>query len=239
MSFAIAATALIMLRRLKAASAKKRLTLLYIHLFAFVFPFLFFLFYRGCQSYFSGCDQAKAIATMFGLTAGIATAIALALAPIVFVKRQSGKSILLQGTSLNNCLQEHSLQLGIKPPKLYVINSATPVAFSFSLFTPKIFLSAGLFDILGKKEIEAIILHELAHIISKASVLRLSAHVARLLSPFSALANFLDGSSVGDEEAKADKFAAGIQGTARHLDSAKEKIIKFCREKEGKESASF
>ncbi|MBI2580455.1 M48 family metalloprotease [Candidatus Woesearchaeota archaeon] len=233
LSFAIAIAALVMLRRLKTADTKKRLTLLYIHVFAFVFPFLFFVFFRGCQSYFSGCDQAKAIATMLGLTAAIATVIALAVAPVIFVKRQSRKATALHGGYLNSFAAKHSQHLGVKQPKIYVLNTANPVAFSFSMFTPRIFLSAGLFDILGKKEIEAILLHELAHIKNRASLLRMSAHVARMLSPLSALANFLGSSTVSREEEAADGYAALVQGTSGHLASAKEKIISYNRERPG------
>lgn len=231
LSFAIAFAALIMLRRLKAASAKKRLTLLYIHVFAFVFPLLFFAFFRGCQSYFSGCDQTKAILTMLGLTAAISTVIALAIAPVVFVKRHARKSLPLKGSYWGRFAKRHAETLAVRQPKLYALNTAAPVAFSFSLLTPRIFLSAGLFDILGKKEVEAIVLHELAHIKDRASLLKLSAHIARLLSPFSALANFLGGSRVDEDESAADKFAADIQGTSRHLDSAKARITSYCRER--------
>src|SRR3989338_7814203 len=233
LSFAIAIAALVMLRRLKTASTKKRLPLLYVHVFAFVFPFLFFIFFRGCQSYFSGCDQAKAILALLGLTAGISTIIALAIAPLVFVKRHARKSVPMQGSYWDRFAKKHAEALAIRQPRLYALNTATPVAFSFSLFTPRIFLSAGLFDILGKKEIEAIILHELAHIKSRASLLRMSAHVARMLSPLSALANFLGSSTVSQEEEAADGYAALVQGTSGHLASAKEKIISYNRERSG------
>lgn len=232
-SFIIAIAALVMLRRLKAGSSRKRLTLLYIHVFAFVFPFLFFIFFRGCQSYFSGCDQAKAISAMLGLTAAISTVIALAVAPVVFVKRHVRKSVPLQGSYLDRFAKRHAEALAIRQPKLYALNVATPVAFSFSLLTPRIFLSAGLFDILGKKEVEAIVLHELAHIKSRASLFRMSAHVARMLSPLSALANFLGNSTVSQEEDAADAYAVQVQGTALHIESAKARIIAYnrCRSK--------
>lgn len=227
LSFAIAFAALIMLRRLKAASARKRLSLLYVHVFAFVFPFLFFAFFRGCQSYFSGCDKAKAITAMLALTALISTVIAAAVAPLVFVKRQARKGVLLQNSHWNRFVEKHAEALSIRHPRIYVLNTAAPVAFSFSFMSPKVFLSAGMFDILGKKEIEAILLHEIAHIRNGASILRLSGHVARLLSPFARLANFLGGSRVDEEESAADKFAADIQGTPRHLDSAKAKVADY------------
>ncbi len=231
LSFVIAIAALVMLRRMKTADTRKRLTLLYVHVFTFVFPFLFFIFFRGCQSYFSGCDRVNAILTMLGLTAAISTVIALAIAPVVFVKRHARKSLPLQGSYWDRFAKRHAEALAIKRPKLYALNAAAPVAFSFSLLTPRIFLSAGLFDILGRREIEAILLHELAHIKSRASLFKLSAHVARLLSPMAVLANFI-GSSDSDEF-YADEYAAKVQGTSRYLDSAKGKIASYvsCRVK--------
>ncbi len=233
LSFTIAIAALIMLRRLKTASTRQRLSLLYVHVFAFVFPFLFFIFFRGCQSYFSGCDQAKAILTMLGLTAAISTVIALAIVPVVFVKRHARKSLPLQGSYLDRFAKRHAVTLAIKQPKLYILNTAAPVAFSFSLLTPKIFLSAGLFDILSRKELEAVVLHELAHIKNGASIMRLSGHVARLLSPFARLANFLGGSAIAEDELAADSFAVNVQGTNLHLEAAKRKIIIFNCERSG------
>ena len=230
-SFMIAIAAFVMLRRLKTADTKKRLTLLYIHVFAFVFPFLFFVFFRGCQSYFSGCDKTKAIVTMIGLTALIATIIAAAVAPVIFAKRHSSKAVLLEDSYWNNFVRKHSEMLAVEQPRLYVLNTAATVAFSFSFLKSKIFLSAGLFDILGRKEIEAIILHELAHIRNKSSFFKLSAHIARLLSPFAALANFMGGNSVNEEEASADCYAATAQGTYRHLDSAKSKMAAYNSER--------
>ncbi|MBI2550634.1 M48 family metalloprotease [Candidatus Woesearchaeota archaeon] len=231
LSFTIAIAALVMLRRLKTADTKKRLTLLYIHVFAFAFPFLFFAFFRGCQQYFSGCSQAKAIVTMIGLTALIATIIAAAVAPVIFAKRHSRKSLPLRGSYWDKFTKRHAETLVIKQPKLYALNTAAPVAFSFSLLTPRIFLSAGLFDILGRKEIEAIVLHELAHIRNKASFFKLSAHVARLLSPFAALANFMGGITLNAEEESADLYAATTQGTYKYLDSAKSKMAAYNSER--------
>ena len=230
LSFAIAIAALVMLRRLKTAGAKKRLMLLYVHVFAFVFPFLFFLFFRGCQSYFSGCDKAKAIAAMLGITVIIASILALAAAPLVFVKRYSRKSVELADKRWNNFVKRQAERLMVREPKIFVVDDAAPTAFSFSFLQPRIFLSVGLFEVLAREEIEAIILHELAHIKSRVTYIKLSAHLARLLSPFSVLANFLGGASGGSvarEESAADDFAARIQGTFCHLDSAKRKIVNY------------
>ncbi len=228
-SFLVSIAALVMFRRLRAASVRKRLSMLYIHIFAFIFPFLFFAFFRGCQNYFSGCGQAKAVITMLALTAGIATLIALAIAPIIFIKRQAGKSILLEGSCWNRFIAQH-VPLNRKQPMLHIVDTAAPVAFSASVVAPRIFLSAGLFEILRKREIEAILLHEIAHIASRASVVRLSQYFARLLSPFAVLAGFLND-DVSRDEISADAFAVSVQGTSRFLDSAKVKIIRYNSER--------
>ena len=233
LSFGIAIAALIMLKRLKTASTRQRLSLLYVHVFAFVFPFLFYAFFRGCQSYFSGCSQAKAIVTMLALTAFISTIIASAVAPLVFVKRQARKSTLVNNSHWNRFVARHAEALSIRQPRMFVLNTATPVAFSFSFLSSKVFLSAGLFDILSRKELEAVVLHELAHIKNGASLMRLSGHVARLLSPFARLANFLGGSAIAEDELAADTFAANVQGTILHLEAAKRKIIIFNCERSG------
>lgn len=231
LSFTIALASLVALRRWQTASTRQRLSLLYVHVFAFVFPVLFFLFFRGCQSYLSGCDQTKAIITMLGLTALIAIILAFALAPFIFVKKYSRKSVLMKDNHWAGFVKRQSQKLGLRESSMFVIDSAAPVAFSFSFMQPRIFLSVGLFELLGKKEIEAIILHELAHIKSRATFVKLSAYMARILSPFSALANFLGESSVSEEEAAADSFAAEMQGTFSHLDSAKRKIMLYYSER--------
>ena len=228
LSFTIAIAALVALRRLKAAGTRQRLTLLYVHVFAFVFPFLFYAFFRGCNSYLSGCDHAKAIAIMLGLTAAISTVFAMALAPFILVKGYAKKSVLISSTHwAAQFVNLQSSNLMLRAPMVFVVASAAPVAFSFSFLQPRIFLSVGLFEILGRKEIEAIILHELAHVKSRATYIKLSAHWARLLSPFSVLADFLGPGSAGVEEASADSFAAAAQGTSLFLNSAKRKITQY------------
>ena len=139
----------------------------------------------------------------------------------------------MTGNHWSGFVKRHSRKLALREPRVFVVDSAAPVAFSFSFMQPKIFLSVGLFELLGKKEIEAIILHELAHIKSRVTFVKLSAYLARLLSPLSALANFLGGSSMSEEEAAADSFAAETQGTFSHLESAKRKIVHYYSERTG------
>ena len=75
------------------------------------------------------------------------------------------------------------------------------------------------------------LLHELSHIRSRASVFKLSLHVARVLSPFAVLASFCGSQSVSREEDSADNYAANVQGTSRYIDSAKAKVTDYARKK--------
>ncbi len=225
LSFAISIIAFVMLKRAKSLETRKRLLLLYVHVFAFVFPFLFYMAFRGCQSYFSGCSQLKAILSLVGLTGIISGLIALGVAPIVFARRYAGRAVSINGGKWKAFLAGQSERLGVRQPSLHVLNTAKPVAFSFFFVKPRIFLSVGLFDILGRREIEAILLHELAHIKNRVSLLKLSTHIARFLSPFAMLAAFTG--NCGEEEAHADSYAILAQGNCKSLNSAKLKISEY------------
>ena len=117
----------------------------------------------------------------------------------------------------------------IKMPKIYIFDNANPIAFSFKSLKSMIFISAGLMDLLNKKEIEAVILHELWHIKRKASILTMSVSLLRFFSPLSLLARFHHDSD--KEESHADRFAITTQKTDKHLKSAKTKMDKFERSK--------
>ena len=84
-----------------------------------------------------------------------------------------------------------------------------------------VFLSIGLLDILRKKEIEAVLLHELHHVASGSSTFKLSTALLRL-SPFSVLRNFAP--DLGEDERAADAFVRQVQRTDRHLEAARRKI---------------
>ena len=86
-----------------------------------------------------------------------------------------------------------------------------------------IFVSKKLLSILNRKELEAVLLHELAHISSKSSVFKVSAFLMNF-SPLSIFNSF--GGDLTLEEKKADEFVIKMQKTNRHLLSAKRKMEK-------------
>jgi Zn-dependent protease with chaperone function len=136
------------------------------------------------------------------------------------------KNEIING-SLYDFVRRYSKRLNISAPKIYAVNKAEPVAFSFRSFKSAIFLSIGLFDILDRKETEAVVLHELAHIKQKSSIIKFSNQILNVFSPLSIVARFNHDSSY--EEEAADKFVVKVQKTAGHISSAKMKLRDFDR----------
>ena len=121
-------------------------------------------------------------------------------------------------------VRKYSRLMKIRMPNIYIIDKAKPVAFSFKSFKSAIFISVGMLDILNKKEIQAVLLHELAHIKQKSSIMKFSSSLLRL-SPLSVLARFHH--DTGKEEHEADMFAIRTQGTPKYIRSAKSKIRNY------------
>src|SRR5574341_375220 len=101
--------------------------------------------------------------------------------------------------------------------KLYLIDKARPVAFTLS---DKIFISVGMFELLTRKELEAVLLHELYHVKLRVSWGKFSAGFVRVFSPIA----WFSSSSVENEEKCADAFAAKMQKSGKYVNSAKKKV---------------
>lgn len=110
-------------------------------------------------------------------------------------------------------------QTGIRA-ELYLIDKAKPVAFTLR---NKIFISVGMFELLSRKELEAVLLHELCHISTRASWGKFSSNFVRLFSPIA----WFSSHSVEQEEKAADAFAVKVQNTEKFLVSAKKKVSVF------------
>ncbi len=108
---------------------------------------------------------------------------------------------------------------------MFYINSARPYAYSLKTIKGAIFISVGLFEILSKKEIQAVILHELYHIKQRSSFYKFSTN---FLKTFSITPSFLNlNKSLQQEEKSADRFAIKTQKTSKHIKQAKKKISLF------------
>lgn len=215
-SFLIALVCFIIIKKANL-NVIKRTLLIYAHLFALIFPVGFFVFSMTCQMTFS-CHTLHAIIYAIPLTILISGLLGLFIAPYLY--RYSNKSIEVRNNFIHDFVKKYSKRLGIKTPKIYFFNSSRPLAFSFSSFAKFIFLSIGLTELFNKKEIEAVLLHELDHIKNKSSIFKFSTLIIKM-SPFSILSSF--NSDLDKEEKKADNYVIKIQKTNKHLNSAKDK----------------
>ncbi len=105
--------------------------------------------------------------------------------------------------------------------QFFWFDSAAPLAFSSR---KKVFLSQGLFEVLSPKELEAVILHEMYHVRSRGDWRKFSLLFNRAFSPF---AGFARSHGTEADERAADAFAERIQGTTKHVRSARRKILRF------------
>lgn len=222
-SFLLALLSFIFIRR-KGIELKKKIFLIYAHIFFLVFPFIFYLFFRGCQVYFYSCGMIKPTMIMLILTFFSAGIIGLIAAPFIFLRKYSRGSLKIKDSFVTKFINKYSKKLNISCPEIYVMDIAKPIAFSFSFIKKRIFVSIGMFDILSKKELNAVLLHELAHIKNRSSLFKFSTFFMKL-SPLAMFNSF--NKELDEEEVKADNVVFRFQRTNKYLVSAKEKICLF------------
>jgi len=222
-SFMLALMVFVKIR--KTENIKHKILLTYLHLFLLFFPLVFFAFNLSCDmgllnGFIYHCGIALTKIAIYGITASIILVMVLGYFVIPGVYKKRSREI--RGNAINTTIKKYAKKLKISLPRLYLLNLAKPVAFSTKNM---IFLSAGLTSLLTKKELEAVLLHELSHIKNRSSVLKLS----RLLLKFSPFSNFITlNKELSNEEIKADATVIRIQGTKKYLNSAKLKVSKYC-----------
>lgn len=197
---------------------RKKVFFIYLHL-AFLFsPAIYLLVRQECGFPVWTCPYNKLIflgilSVSFILFSG------MFLVPRIFIlitrpKRVDTRWIL-------DFINNYSNMLRIKAPRIFLANEARPFAYSLFAFYPSILISVGMFDIFYRKEIEAVLLHELYHLRSRAPIFKFSTVFAKFISPIARVFGFFDELSL--EEKRADEFAVKMQGTDKFLESAKRK----------------
>ncbi|MDI6721384.1 MAG: M56 family metallopeptidase [Candidatus Aenigmarchaeota archaeon] len=227
-SLSVAIVSLIAIKKFRL-STKEKVGLIYSHLIFLSFPFFVLTTDVACGVACMPCGNniSNLAALAFPATLLFSTAAGFFIIPAFYMF--FNKKSETENYHIIRFARTHSKRMKIRMPKIYVVDNANPMAFSFRSFSPMMFLSAGIIDILNKKEIEAVVLHELWHLKRKASVLTMSSSLLRFFSPLSLLARFHHDSD--KEEACADAFAARIQKTGKHLTSARRKMDEFERRK--------
>jgi len=192
--------------------------LLYAHLLFVLSPLFYFALSINCSmSVVNGLMSfCTAVLTKFvifilpPLMAGVFTGGYLFL-PYIYRKMSKPLSV--------RAFKELCKLTGIKA-ELYLVDKSKPVAFTLG---KRIFVSVGMFELLSKKELEAVLLHELYHVKSRASWGKFSAGFVKLFSPIA----WFSASSVEHEEKCADAFAVRMQKTTQFVSSAKKKVGEF------------
>ncbi len=197
---------------------RKKIFFIYLHLLLLFSPLIYLLFEQRCGFPIWNCPYRKfiflgVISIAFILFSG------MFLVPRIFMfltkPKQVGAKWIL------DFINTYSNTLKIKAPKIFLVNEAKPFAYSLFAFYPSILISVGMFDIFSRKEIEAVLLHELYHLRSRAPIFKFSTIFAKFISPIARVFGFFDELSA--EERRADEFAIKMQGADKFLVSAKKK----------------
>lgn len=222
-SIGVAALLLFVLKEYKLTT-KKKIALIYGHLTSLFFPLVIMGTTAVCGFFCLPCGSDMLILTLYALpsTLLVSTIAGFILIPSYYLYSSRGNEI--KSGYFKSFIKSSSRKLGIKEPKFYVLNKAEPVAFSFKNLMSGVFVSAGMFDVLRKKELEAVILHELAHIKLQSSIFKMSAFLMKF-SPFSLMKSFTG--DFEEEELKADEFVVKKQGTDKYILSAKNKTSEW------------
>lgn len=228
-SFFLAITLLVIfiIRRNKLSN-KSKLGILYGFIFFLVLPIAFYLYARTCQTTFLSCNAIQSIIYSLLVTAIASSVISFLFIPFIYGFSSKSKQIE-KDNAIFKIVEKYANKLGIKTPRLYVIDKAVPTAFSISHIKPSIFLTVVLLELLNSEESGAVLLHELGHLKQKSSLLKFTNSLFRLFSP---LSNFnVLHQELNQEERDADKVAIEIQKTDKYLISAKQKIADYHRKK--------
>ncbi len=203
----------------KAENIKRKVLYLYAHIFFLFSPLISTAILWKCAMPVYSCSPKIVI---YLLSAGAGITMLLSFITLPYLYSWASKSQEIKDEKINEFVQNQSKAIGMRKPKLYAIHEFTPHAYSITNIRPSIFLSVGLFELLDKKEREAVLLHELYHIQKKSSFWKFSINMLKVFSP---LALFVTvNESMDHEEKEADSFAVRTQGTKRFLNAAKYKI---------------
>jgi Zn-dependent protease with chaperone function len=210
----------------------KKLLLLYSILFFLFFPAVFYFYTQTCGgSLLYSCNPVQSFFYTTLIAIGISASIGFVATPFLYrfsskyqritEKREEWKEKWKKGALLKR-IQDYATQMGIAMPSVFIIDKAEPLAFSLSHIRPSLFVTVGLFDLLQKKEVDAVLLHELGHIKHRASFLKFTNSLLRFFFP---IANFnVFHNELDEEEQHADQIAVTMQGTVRYLTAAKQKM---------------
>ena len=213
--------------RNKNLSIGWKVFLIYAHIALLIVPIAIFAYSSGCAVPLYSCTgKALLYASPLILAAVITGAGILGyfFLPILYNRRF--KSIQLKDKKMLAFVHAMATKYRIKKPQVHILDEAVPKAYSFSSNRPAIFITMGMLDLLSRKEIEAVMLHEIGHLANKSSFVKFSSKLLKLVSPVAMFSPPVK-TAIHTEETAADCFAVNEQGTNIHLESARRKTQEF------------
>lgn len=219
-SFSLAIISLLMMRL--NLSTNKKIFLIYSHIVFLMFPIILYATHTTCGYFCFSCYSNPLRLALLALPTTMIASMLISSFTIPLVLIKTNNSRKLEFPWIRSFIEKYSKSLQIKSPKAYVIDKPDPSAFSFKTFKSAIFLSVGMLELFTKKEIEAVVLHELVHIKRSSSLLKLSHSILKIFSPFSIF--YMFNHNCSKEEKLADKLTVQIQKSDKYLLSAKQKL---------------
>lgn len=206
---------------------KNKLNWIYIAIFGILLPFVYVAVTMVCHIGFFGCTE-RTMMYSIPISFIVTLVIGYILIPFAYMKLKKNHKIVSDYQT--DFIESLASKNKIKKPPLYVFESSNPEAFSYSLFTPVIMISTRLYELLNKKELEAVLLHELGHLKNGSSYYKFAAFFAASLPVFSRIIDVVLVEK--KEESIADDFAVSIQKTNKHIKSARKKVHQYYKLKE-------
>lgn len=213
----IAAVVLLLLSRNLALSAKTRSVLMHSHLAFLLFPLVFFATTLSCQQV-GLCEVSLAQTLLFVIPVSITLGLIFGLLIVPFLHRWRAQP---ENNHWQKFVNTHAEKLNMrKPPDVFVVDSGQIEAYSTGGFKPAIFVTVGMLESLTTRQMQAVLLHELAHIREGSHALK---PITLLLRAFYPEPIVTPAAMIAEEERKADAFAAKVQKTDAYLKAAKRK----------------
>ncbi len=91
-------------------------------------------------------------------------AVGVGVLRLIFMRKVVARHVVLVDTHLQERVNELALQLHAAPTRIFLSLSNKPLAFTSGIFRPTIVLSTWMIKHLDRRELEAVLVHELEHV---------------------------------------------------------------------------
>ncbi|MBI4008925.1 M56 family metallopeptidase [Candidatus Roizmanbacteria bacterium] len=134
------------------------------------------------------------------------------------------KRLLAKQVRISKKVKNILVPLGLNN-KVYIIRNENLFSFCFGIFSPNIIITTHLINTLNEKELEAVFLHEQAHLRSHDPLKILLGKTIASTFFFLPIFSELNNNMNTDNEILADRFVTNVQQNSSYLKNALKKIL--------------